>query len=135
MPHLKLSAGNSALTFRIHPNGWCGLYFEDGTQTHRLGAETQEILFAKLITAFLPSDYKNQFEYQNISLLSVANLMDSHAMLAGCTESGSLRLYHIGTEDTLRPLMTLSPQTQADRITDIISYLTHKEEHYADYSL
>lgn len=132
MNELTLSCGESYLRFDVSYEtfryGWCQLYFYDGGKELKLGADSQEAVFSKLITGFISTGDKKRFTYSGLEMFTVMNLMDSHAVIAGREQDGALELIFISTQGEVTPLMRLTDETKAKWITEIISFLTRNND-------
>ena len=129
MHELTLKSETKSIRFVISENGWCQLYFHDGSKALKLGANDEKTVFSKLILGFLCLHNRNYFTYSGMEMFTIMNIMDSHATIAGREINNTLELLFLNPEGQVMPLMYLSEDLKSEWITQIISFLTDKKCH------
>ena len=126
---LILKKDNKFLKFVVINKLWYELYLCENNMEIKLGANSPDRIFCSLITSFLPVEERKYFTFSNMKLFTVTTLMDSHSVIAGYYKNKQLELIFIDMNGNIMPMMSLSPEIEAEWIKEIISFIIYNKEH------
>ncbi len=125
MDELELEAQGRKIKLTIHNRTWCEVYLLANGEFIPLGGERLDKIISKLLISFLPEKDRKYFDYQDMELFTVFNLMGPHAVVAGKKRDNfGIELIFLSNEGDVIPMVTLSIEDIKGWISKLIKFMT-----------
>lgn len=123
MDEIILGFENSKIKMLIHDNLWCEMYLVKNKEVIALGGERLKKIISGLSNVLNPKIDRKYFDYQNMKLFTIFNLMGPHAVITGrkCNDS-KIELIFLDVNGGVMPMVHLSLEDITEWVNKLEKY-------------
>lgn len=123
MDEIVLRFKNKKIKMLIHDNLWCEMYLVKKEEVIALGGEMLEKIISGLLNILNSKIDRKYFDYQDMQLFTIFNLMGPHAVIAGrkCNNN-KIELIFLDVNGGVMPMVHLSLEDITEWVNKLEKY-------------